>query len=235
MKIITYANNYNNHIFHILQNKLGVEPLDTLGGNFQLYHKIIAVDKYIANLNDSEVIVFLDAFDVLPVNGVNIERLDYAISKYMDLEKITFNSEVNCAPDPSLSKYFSNIPGEWKYLNSGMYVGRVGQLKPLLSEIINTYLKKLPSDVQPLHDVMGDFNDQLVFIKQYIKNSQTIALDYNCIVLQTLFCGYVHCPPYHKLKIDYVNKTIFNTITRTYPLLVHGNGKVILDSIMPIV
>lgn len=245
MRIITYASHYsvqpdneNKYVeiaFNALRDKLDIEPLDSLSGNFQLYHKIIAVNNYIKNLNDNEFIVFVDAFDVLPVNGVNRDRLEYAIQKTYDMNKITFNSEINCAPQSDLAKYFQDIPGEWKYLNSGMYAGKVRLLKPFFDNIISAYIDKLPKDVGALHDVFGDFNDQLVCMKQYIKNKSIVDLDYNCIIFQTLYCGYYFSHPYHKLHIDYENKTIQNTVTGSYPLLVHGNGKVILDTILPII
>ena len=251
MRIITYAShysvqsdNYNKYIeraFNALKDKLDIEPLDSLGGNFQLYHKIIAVNNYIKNLDDNEFIVFVDAFDVLPVNGVNRDRLEYAIQKTYNMNKITFNSEINCSPQSDLAKYFQDIPGEWKYLNSGMYAGRVKLLKPFFDNII-TYIDKLPKDVETLYDVFGDqeqqynkFNDQLICIQQYIKNNSSIDLDYNCNVFQTLYSGHFFSHPYHKLHINYENKTIQNTVTGSYPLLVHGNGKTILDRILDIV
>lgn len=235
IKIITYADNHNNANLDILRSKLNIEILPKIEENFQLYHKTIAVNNYIKNLSEDTVILFLDAFDVLPVNGVNRDRLEYAIRRTFDLSKITFNSEVLCSPQDSYSSYFDHIPTEWKYLNSGMYCGKAGVLKPIIESIIDKYLKNLPKNMRHLCDCMGDFNDQLNFIKYYSEDSSSMALDYSCKIFQTLFCGYIGCEPYHKLNIDLDNKIIYNPITKTYPLLVHGNGKVIMDKILQII
>lgn len=229
MKIITYANNYCNKFYHILRDKLDVEPLEIIDDNFQFYHKILSVDRYIQNLQDNEIIVFLDTFDVLPVNGVNKQRLEYAINKCFDLDKVTFNAEVSCFPEDSLSVYFQHIPSKWKYLNSGMYVGKVINLKFILSSIINEYINGKNTDE------LKHLNDQLVFIKAYIKRKKLIAIDWNCEIFQTLFSGDLYSVPHADIIIDTNTKIIKNQNTNTYPLLVHGNGKVILDTILPIV
>jgi len=246
MRIITYADSYKQYeddnrykavAFKALEDILEIEPINGPGGKFELYHKIIAVDSYIQHLPDDELIVFLDAFDVLPVNNVNKNRLEYAIEKTYNLEKITFNAEVGCYPSYDMAKYFDHIPGEWKYLNSGMYVGKVKKLKPYLCNIIEVYIKTLkPNRSYSVEYAKWNYNDQTYCMKEYIKDNSMIDLDYNCNIFQTLYAGKgFFAPPHHKLYIDYEKKIIKNTSTNTYPLLVHGNGKVVLDSILPII
>ena len=229
MKVVTYANNYHNQFYCILRDRLGVEPLEVIDNNFRFYHKILSVDRYIQNLHDNEIIVFLDAFYVLPVNGVNKQRLEYAINKCFDLNKVTFNAEVSCFPDDSLSSYFQHIPSKWKYLNSGIYVGKVINLKLILSSIINQYINnKNTNEFEHL-------NDQLLFMTTYIKKKELITIDWNCEIFQTLFSGDLYSEPHKDIIIDANTKIIKNQNTNTYPLLVHGNGKVILDKILSII
>ena len=236
MRIITYADKYYHRNIEILKSKIDIETLPAVREGFRLYHKFLAVYKYIEKLPDNEIIVFVDAFDVLPVNKVNKDRLEYAITSTFNLEKITFNAEKLCWPNPNLAKYFNHIPGEWKYLNSGMYVAKVKKLKPYLHNIIETYIEKLPDNVAFSYTYAKlNYSDQHYCIKEYVKNNSLIDLDYNCNVFQTLFSGNIHSAPYEKLIIDKKKKIFYNPVTKTYPLLVHGNGKTILDKVLDIV
>lgn len=185
--------------------------------------KIKLVKEFIYDKNDNDIILFVDGYDVL-FTGTK----DEIIKKYKILEMqngkcIVFSSENVCWPDSTLSdKYPKFEDTQYKYLNSGTYIGSVKTFKDILSKslynITDTDLKKM--------------DDQLFFTNLYLANSskKIIVLDhyntiFNCI------SGREGDLEYHSLEKKWYNKN-----TQTYPLIFHGNGdsiKFLVDKIYP--
>ena len=94
--------------------------------------KIYAVKQVLEFIPDDEIVCFVDAYDVLCMSNEH-EILDKFFSYNCD---IVLSSEVNCYPGENQSAY-DQIPSitEYKYVNSGGYIGYASALRKMLSLI----------------------------------------------------------------------------------------------------
>ena len=170
-------------------------------------HKINLVKKYIKDKKDSDVILFLDGYDTFLSDST-----DEIISRYIEFfHKIVFSSERFCWPDEGyaddLKALNENQNTPYQYLNSGMYVGRVGELKKLFSAPIE-----------------NNSDDQLYVQKEYLKGECDIVCDVE---------GYIFSSS--EPQITKKNGQLYNPVTNCYTCAYHGNGgddaKEILDNI----
>ena len=184
-----------------------------IGGGF----KIKLLNEYLDNMNLSEdtIIIFTDSFDVIfNDNGKNIiEKYKKIVKSYVDTNnsiknidldiknKIIFSTEISCWPDTSLKDVYQKVETKYKYLNSGGFIGYVGDIKRL----VNTYIDELD-------------DDQLYYTKKFLENKNDIILDYNCEIFQTLN----NISADITLNID--RSEVLNKYTNTKPSIIHGNG-----------
>ena len=89
---------------------------------------------------------------------------------------------------PAITKY--------RYLNSGTFVGRVGELKRMLQKPI------IDSD-----------DDQLYFQRAFITGRYDAVLDYEGYIFQC-----------HEEKLDVKNGSVYNPLTGCFPCIYHANG-----------
>jgi len=219
MKILTYATNLNHTNIKLLQNKIGVELLPNyIPWDMNFYAKAYSINSYIDRYEDDELILCCDCYDVLPVNGCTKEFLNDAIVANFDLNKVTFNAEINCYPKGDLSRYYPTHASKWKYLNAGIFVGKKQNIKIMYDLVL---------------DKIKNSMDQLQFSLLFL-NSDKINLDYECKVFQTLYNGRVSGPMnMDDFIID--NKTITNKYFNTKPLLFHGNGHTDMTPLKPFI
>ncbi len=170
-------------------------------------HKINLVKEFIEDKKDSDVILFLDGYDTFLSDST-----DEIISRYMEFfHKIVFSSERFCWPDEGyaddLKALNENQNTPYQYLNSGMYVGRVGELKKLFSAPIE-----------------NNSDDQLYVQQQYLKGECDIVCDVE---------GYIFSSS--EPQITKKRGQLYNPVTNCYTCAYHGNGgddaKEILDNI----
>ena len=159
-------------------------------------HKINLVKEYIKDKRDSDVILFLDGYDTFLS-----DHTDEIIFRYIEFfHKIVFSSERFCWPDEGyaadLKALNSNQNTPYQYLNSGMYVGRVGELKKLFSAPIK-----------------NNADDQLYVQKQYLKGKCDIVCDVE---------GYIFSSS--EPQITKKGGQLFNPVTNCYTCAYHGNG-----------
>jgi len=170
------------------------------------HEKIFELKKAIKDIPNDDIVLFVDAYDVL-ING----SINEAIHKFKEYEcDILFGAELNCYPSfcklihdkvPCFSKY--------RYLNSGMFMG----YKKNIIEIINW---------KPENEILEICNkgtDQCYYMMYYIENYMkvNIKLDYKCSIFQNMF------------KVSYTDfcikdKRYYNKILDKYPCFVHFNG-----------
>jgi len=162
--------------------------------------KINLVKQQLENLPDDDIVLFVDGYDVYindPLNTI-VERF-----KGFDCG-VLFAAEKTCWPDRALAPFFTESHTDYKYPNSGAYIGYVSGLKALF----NTGLGD------------GD-DDQLYVQKQIIKtnldNKDAVKLDYENYLFQCL-ADSVADVTVNK------NRQLLNTNTRCCPCILHGNG-----------
>ena len=162
-------------------------------------HKVNLLREYISMLPDHDVLFFSDAYDIILCTS-----LDEITGRYLEFKHdIIFSSERFCWPDEELAteiistnktiEPYNDTP--YKYLNSGMFIGKVKHIKKLLSEIPN------------------DSDDQLYYQKEYISKRHDIVLDLE---------GYIFTC--HDPKVTIQQEQLYNPVTKCYSCVYHGNG-----------
>lgn len=160
--------------------------------------KINFVKKYIKDLSDDTVVIFVDGYDVVFIGGLDaiIER--YKSSKH----KALFTAEKTCWPDSSLADKYPQTDSEYKFLNSGTYVAEVGELKKITEE-----------------EIRDTDDDQLYLSLKFLSYKFDMGLDYRCKLFQPTEGCWSDMEYIHEEKEE-----LTNTVFKTKPLVVHGNG-----------
>ena len=152
--------------------------------------KLNELKKFMEPLPDHDVILFTDAFDVFFVRG-----LEDIIGRYLGFRKeIVFSAEKSLWPDSSLR--FPPSHTKHRYLNSGTFIGRVGELKRMLR-----------------WDITDSCDDQLYLQKMFLSGSFDAVLDVEAYIFQT-----------HDEATVVKNGKLYNPETRCHPCIYHGNG-----------
>lgn len=166
-----------------------------IGGNMEGPgggQKLVDLHRYINdnNLPDNDVILFTDAFDVF----FNRD-LDNIVGRFLEFNtEVVFAAEQYLWPDESL--LFPTTHTKYRYLNSGCFIGRVGEIKRLLSRPIKS-----------------EEDDQLYLQRQFLTQKFDVVLDTEGYIFQT-----------NEEECVVVKDMIFNPITGCYSCIYHGNG-----------
>jgi hypothetical protein len=159
--------------------------------------KVNLLKDYLKTLvNDDDVILFTDSYDVV-FNDTPEELLKRWEKKGKGL---LFTAEKTCWPDTNLEGDYPDSPYDYKYLNSGGFVGTVGDLKVLTETMCKD------SD-----------DDQLYYTLKFL-NNEGIKLDYTIDIFQTLNSSFD--------DVQVIEGKVFNKVTKTNPIVIHANGGV---------
>lgn len=159
--------------------------------------KLIAMRDYCAGRHPEQLVMFLDAYDVLVVGPPDpveaLYREHYA-------GQIIFNAEKNCWPDAALADEYPPSDSPWCFLNSGCYLGPAGAIHQLLAEM----------DIHPTDD------DQRLMTDAYLAGK--VTLDTACRIFQSAAFA-------ANDELCAINRRLENAITGTCPTILHGNGR----------
>lgn len=134
--------------------------------------KINALREYVyGHVEDQDVLVFADAFDVLVMGNK-----DEILGRFESLElrsnrSLVFNAEQYCYPRISGvcdEQSYPPAPYRWRFLNSGVIVGRGFALKSMLRD--------------PVADVIRG-SDQFWYQDYFRSHQSTILLDTTCVLM----------------------------------------------------
>lgn len=182
-------------------NNLG-EGVTWAGGDMNFPgggQKINLVKQAISDLPDDDIVLFVDGHDVF----IN-ESSDTIKKRFLEMRgDIVIATEKTCWPDKSIAAHFTESHTDYKYPNSGLYMGYVHALKQLLGKPID-----------------NKDDDQLYLQKQILKlklDDANILLDYENYLFQCL------ADSFDDLKVN-KSKQFVNTNTRCCPCMVHANG-----------
>ena len=159
-------------------------------------HKINLIKEYIKDKKDSDVLLFLDGYDTFISDSIS-----EILYRYLEFNsQIVVSSERICWPDeliaPKLKELNINQDTPYQYLNSGMYIGRIGRLKELLATPIE-----------------NDEDDQFYMQREYLRNPKGIV----CDVEQYMFMT-------SDYSVFQKGGQLYNPITKCYGCAYHGNG-----------
>ena len=163
--------------------------------------KINLLREHLKTLPDNDVVLFCDGYDVF----IN-DKLEEFAARYLSFKKkVVFAAESTCWPDDTLAasmeklilSQFGGYDTPYKYLNSGIFMGRVSELK----RIVKSKIK-------------NDGDDQLYYQKKWLSEKYDIIIDTDCYMFQ--------CHEQEVRKGD--NGMLYNPRTQCYNLCYHGNG-----------
>ena len=154
--------------------------------------KINLVRNHLESLHDGDVVLFVDGYDVI----IN-DTLPTILERYEDMgADIIFAAEKNCWPDPTMASQFP-LSTIYRYLNSGVYMGKVSYLKAFFNEA-----------------VPNDSDDQLWMQKRFLspawQATGSANLDYEGYIFQ--------CDD----DVEIINGQLANGMC--CPCIYHGNG-----------
>lgn len=175
--------------------------------------KVMRMYEAIRDRSGSDIVCFVDGFDVL--FGAPVAELR---SKYLSMrlgDKVLFSAEMygSCWPtDHQYKNYCGQYdrkgkapqPGEYGYLNSGMYIGTVRGVKGIIEQRWMAINQKI--------DDQGFFGESYLF-------TDRIVLDKQCQVFQNLIGN-----QRKDLEWDENKKRWYNKNTKTYPVVFQGDG-----------
>lgn len=186
-----------------------------------LSQKLEAAQSYSSSLPPQDVILFVDAFDVMFTKSANAPHL---LSAFNALNaSILFSAECGCWPHViekdgtaiCLTQYPAS-PTPYRYLNSGSWMGLAGPASAMLGEV-----QRLAG---------GNFataNDQKLVADMFMSGKYGIKLDYHTSVFQamhmTLDPPLPYCDPMQDLALGRDGHWI-NVRTRNTPAVFHFNG-----------
>lgn len=164
----------------------------------------------------SEFLIFSNCFDVIFTASP-----DEIAERWLAMnggDAVMFNTEKDLFPASKLAHRFPDTGSPWRYLNSGLYIGRPESILAMLEAM---WLDEICDDHparSPLHG-SGQVNvvDQNWFQLLYAGQPVPITLDTQCECFQSLSsCTWD--------EFDLSGKQIINKATGTKPLVFHANG-----------
>lgn len=205
LHVCTVASHHTRRLTQLLESckRQGIS-LDILGMGkpFRGFtEKIIQVQEYLETLPDSDVVMFVDAYDVL-ILATGEHILDAFLS--MNAPFIVSGEKI-CFPDKELACKYPKSPTPFAYINSGGYIGYVGYIKQLF--------KDFPS-------FKAEDDDQRLVTTNYLEHPDKYCIDYHCQIFLTTYDM-----RYDELDIDKKRGAVHNVVTHTTPCVIHGNSK----------
>jgi hypothetical protein len=197
-KILTVATHKKGMYNDLINNKYN--NIITLGmgmkwTGFNMKYELVY--DYIKDLDDNNIIIFLDGYDSLINNNPNISIDIFKKNNY----KILFSREVKNNNFVSIlnkrvftGSYFNNL----NVINSGLYMGYVKYLKKLLPHLLNCNCNDDQVNINNIYNTNKYFNS-------------IISIDYNNIIFHNLrkqksnaiFISYPSTAPGIKLRAIY--------------------------------
>lgn len=164
--------------------------------------KFIYMNEYLKKFRDDEIVMFVDAFDVIIIADKKT-----ILKKFLKKDaRFVMAAEKNCVPFGELKNEYPRSPTPFKYVNTGTYIG---------------YVKDLKAWLDAMQPIKANECDQGQATLQFIKNpnNRFFILDYNCDLFFPLY--WVETS---EVDIDLKNKKVTCLPTGSHPCVLHANG-----------
>ena len=164
--------------------------------------KIQLINEYLSTVPDDTIILFMDGYDTFLADSP-----ETILERYFQIDAdIVFGAESDCWPKEHDEHLFPDTGTKYKYLNSGLYIGKASAIHKFVSSSVgdgNSY---------------GD--DQLFCQRRYLQYLKggfdfTVKLDYEAYIFQN-----------HEPEIKVVKGQLWNDLTKCCGCIYHGNGGV---------
>ncbi len=157
--------------------------------------KVNLMKDYLSTLEEDTIVMFIDGYDTFISSTKEV-----ILERYLGFNKdIVFSAEKTCWPDKRLQELHPQSPTEYRYLNSGTYIGTAKALKNLFSAPIEDYE-----------------DDQLYMQKAFLNSQDNIALDVESYIF--------FCLAGAEKDIKIGKNFIVNKATKCTTCVIHGNG-----------
>uniref|UniRef100_A0A6P7FY86 procollagen-lysine 5-dioxygenase n=1 Tax=Diabrotica virgifera virgifera TaxID=50390 RepID=A0A6P7FY86_DIAVI len=177
------------------------------GGGFKFNLLKKALEEHKAS---KKLVLFTDSYDV-----IFLGKMDEIIRRFKQTgAKILFGAEPFCWPDPKLADQYPEATEGKRFLNSGMFIGYAPEIYKLLTR----------DEIQDTDD------DQLYCTKAYLdeqfRDEAQIKLDHKSEIFQNLngVSAEIEIATRQEKEGEGELYYVRNTLTRTEPLVIHGNG-----------
>ena len=177
--------------------------------------KIITMMNLLKDIPDDDIVCFIDAYDVLSFSG-QAEIL----SKFKEYNcKLVLSGELTCYPDKYQGRYNEIYaiktdyipPSNFKYVNSGGYIG----YKKAIMELL------LWKPLEEIHIICEKGGDQNYFSEYYLEygldNDKGLKIDVGQQLFQSM----------NKTEFgdfEFINGRLHNKILNNFPCFAHFNG-----------
>jgi hypothetical protein len=163
--------------------------------------KLIHLKNYLASIPDEDLVLFVDAYDVLIL--ANKQTI---IEKFLALNNpCIISAETNLHPyNKGFLRRYPKSPTKFRFLNAGSIMGYSCSLKHILNS---------------MPPIIENQSDQKQITAYYLDHQSEILLDNQCDLFLTL-CKISE----EEIQIDKSRKVVHSLTTNTTPILIHGNG-----------
>jgi hypothetical protein len=162
--------------------------------------KLLRLQEYITKLQDDEIVMFIDAYDVLIVADKEV-----ILQKFLNLHTpFLMSAEKNCYPYAELADAYPTTSSPFRYINSGGFIGYVRNLKEWLENLSPFILNQ---------------GDQGQITKNWFKNQMVFSIDTSCEIFLSLY-GVQN----KEVGIHLRKQTLRCLTTGSEPCAVHANG-----------
>lgn len=163
--------------------------------------KINLLKRELLKNDDNKLILFTDSYDVIMLGQPEdiIKRYN-EMTNFDSQRQIVFAGEKYCWPDKSLQSEYPDCDSQYKYLNSGGFMGYSNDIAKILD------------------NVEDSSDDQLYYTKYYLQHQDKIIIDTRCSIFQCLNGAN------NDIEINTSKNKVYNKLFKTFPLVVHGNG-----------
>lgn len=190
MKIITYATHSEGLFEELVNNKFGVDVV-VLGVGTKwngFMDKMQGVSSYIQNLQDDEIVVFVDGFDSYILKS--LDGLEETF-KSLDCDILVSEHIMSFIPKYFTNKIFGSCKND-RVANSGLYMGYAGSMKKFQDAIMN---EKSSDDQTNLNSVCSKF--------------PKLKVDTDCVIFKNI-------EPHQKVETLYESKAFFGQTPGTF-------------------
>lgn len=163
--------------------------------------KILKTAEYLKANRDITHFFYSDSYDTLA-----FDTMEVALSRITNFDCILMSGERACYPHPDKAVRYPEHNSPFKYVNGGGWFCN--------SEVFLKAVKDYPLTQETV--------DQVWFTDLFLNRPDIVKLDYNCEIFQTI----AFCP---EDNFGIIEGKVFNTITKTFPIFVHANGKTNYD------
>ncbi len=171
-------------------------------------NKLIETYRYLKTIRTEYThFLYTDAWDTVALGPLE------NVTPYLT-DGILLSAEMACYPHPNLEKEYPVNPSPWHFVNGGGWLCNI-------ERFIWLYENNKPTN---------ELNDQVWLTKVFLKykEEEWMKLDYKCSVFQTIgFTNDTH--------FTYTDVLMYNNVTDSYPVFIHGNGHTPLDKIYSLV